>query len=808
MVEEDVLLIPILYSPFEKNFVSNGVGRLSECTSCIVTEERNGIYECEFVYPCSGKFYEQLIRQNGIIGVIHDDEHDIQPFEIYRHSDPIDGMVTFNAHHISYRLSNVLVHPFTADSCADAMDGLLANSITENPFTFWTDKSVSATFDLQRTAAVRELLCGQQGSILDVYGKGEYEFDGFTVKLYVNRGLNRGVTIRYGKNMVDFEHTYDESTAFNAIAPYWKNADGSEFVTLPEGMVANTGGVIREYPWEQTENGEYMTDDGGTVIDFRPFILKALPLDMSSYWQEAPTVEELRAAATAYLSNNEPWIPSDNIKIDFVELWQTPEYENVAALQRVKLCDTIAVYYPELLVTNASVKVIKVVYNVLTEQYDSMELGEAKTGIIDFITAPMEMMVTNEIANERAFTQDAIDAATKLITGGLGGYVVMGLNADGQPQEILIMDTDSVDTAVHVIRMNKNGIGFSTTGYEGPFTSAWTIDGAFNADFITSGTMQANRIHGGTLTIGGLNNQAGVLVVRDGSNNEVGRWNNSGITISKGDIELKYGNVIKLPISADETEYAVINTGGMYVRSLDSYLQAYVTYIGSYRSVGWTVRLNANSTTSYSTWIDPFTISISKIVNNSGARSIYCDVENGFYIQDVTNNHLFGYWDGQGQDYFSCTGSVYIGGNLSVSGTKGRVADTSEYGKRTLYCYETPSPIFGDVGEGTLDEDGYCYIFLDAVFADTISDKPYQVFLQKYGEGDCWIAERKGGYFVVRGTAGLSFGWELKAKQAGYDQIRLDRFVDPLNEEQVQRTDYGDLALQFLIELEEGRQAS
>ena len=809
MVEEDVLLIPILYSPFEKTFVSNGVGRLSECTSCIVTEERNGIYECEFVYPCSGKFYEQLIRQNGIIGVIHDDDHDIQPFEIYRHSDPIDGMVTFNAHHISYRLSNVLVKPFTADSCADAMDGLLANSITENDFTFWTDKSVSATFDLQRTAAVRELLCGQEGSILDVYGKGEYEFDGFTVKLYVNRGLNRGVTIRYGKNMVDFEHTYDESTAFNAIAPYWKNADGSEFVTLPEGMVANTGGVIREYPWEYTENGEYITDDNATVIDFRPFILKALPLDMSSYWQEAPTVEELRTAAMNYLTNNQPWIPADNIKVDFVELWQTPEYENVAALQRVKLCDEVAVYYPELLVTNASVKVIKVVYNVLTEQYDSMELGEAKTGIIDFITAPMEQYVTNEIANERSFTQEAIDAANKLITGGLGGYVVMGLNADGQPQEILIMDTDSVDTAVHVIRMNKNGIGFSTTGYEGPFTSAWTINGAFNADFITSGTMQANRIHGGTLTIGGLNNQAGVLVVRDGSNNEVGRWNNNGITINKGDIELKYGNVVKIPMNNTETEYAMFNTSGMHVRTLDSFLQAYVKYAGDYRTVGWTVNLDADSTTSFSCDVDPLSIGIYKMVNHNGVRGITFDVENGYFsISNGDASHHFAYSDGSGQDLVACTGSLAIGGNLSVSGIKGRIADTSEYGRRTLCCYETPTPMFGDIGEGTLDSDGYCYIFLDAVFADTISDKPYQVFLQKYGEGDCYVAERKGGYFVVRGTAGLSFGWELKAKQNGYDQMRLDRYVDIENEEQVQRIDYGDLARQFLIELEEGRQAS
>ena len=794
-------MIPILYSPFEKNFVSNGVGRLSECTSCIVTEERNGIFECEFVYPCSGKFYEQMIRQNGIVGVIHDDDHDIQPFEIYRHSDPIDGMVTFNAHHISYRLSNVLVKPFTADSCADAMDGLLANSITENDFTFWTNKSVSATFDLQRTASVRELLCGQQGSILDVYGKGEYEFDGFTVKLYVNRGTNRGVTIRYGKNMVDFEHTYDESTAFNAIAPYWSSSDGTEFVTLPEGMVANTSGVIREYPWEYVENGEYMTDDNNTVIDFRPFILKALPLDMSSYWQEAPTVEELRTAAIDYLSNNQPWIPSDNIKVDFVELWQTPEYENVAALQRVKLCDEVAVYYPELLVTNASVKVIKVVYNVLTEQYDSMELGEAKTGIIDFISAPLETFVTNEIANERSFTQDAIDTATKMITGGLGGYVVMGLNADGQPQEILIMDTDSVNTAVHVIRMNKNGIGFSTTGYEGPYTSAWTIDGAFNADFITAGTMQANRIYGGTLTIGGQNNQSGVLVVRDASNNEVGRWNNNGVLISKGDITLKHGNVVKIPISADGTEYSLFDENGMHIKTPTSELIAYIKYSGDLECVGWTARADLNSSTSYYADLDPTSIGLYKIYNDSGIRSIDFNIDQGFNFYNNSNSNYLSY------SYESGNNNIYGNCGLYIYGTKSRVADTSEYGKRTLYCYETPSPMFGDVGEGTLDSDGYCYIFLDAVFADTISDKPYQVFLQKYGEGDCYVAERKGGYFVVRGTAGLSFGWELKAKQAGYDQIRLDRFVEP-TEEKVQRIDYGELAADYFTQLEEGRQAS
>lgn len=840
-------MIPILYSPFEKNFVSNGVGRLSECTSCIVTEERNGIFECEFVYPCNGKFYEQLIRQNGIVGVIHDDEHDIQPFVIYRHSDPINGMVTFNAHHISYKLNDVIVEPFSADTCADALDCFTTHALTKQPFTFWTDKAVSATYTLDHPANVRELLAGTQGSILDVYGKGEYEFDKFTVKLYVNRGLNRGVTIRYGKNMVDFERTYDESTTYNAVAPYWKNADGTESVVLPEGFVANTAGVTREYPWEQTENGEYITDENNNIFYFRPFMLKPLPLDMSSYWEEAPTVEELRQAATDYLNNNEPWIPQDNIKIDFVELWQTPEYENVAALQRVKLCDTIAVYYPELLVTNASVKVIKVVYNVLTEQYDRMELGEAKTGIIDFINAATEMFVTNEIANETSFLQGAIDHATKMITGGLGGYVVMNANAAGQPQEILIMDTDDINTAVHVIRMNKNGIGFSTTGYEGPYTSAWTIDGNFNADFITAGTMLANRIQGGTLTIGGLDNDDGVIVVRDAYANEIGRWNNEGISLTRGHIDFQNAlSYIQVPISNNSaTDYARFGNQGFRLH-MDGAGDVHTVVI--YGSAGSDPLLPANtnnilgleneykeSDIHWETQFEPYRFWCRRWLNtdNQTHQEFLFQIDEGLSVRNfdtgqelvflyngtnsltpygtlyvlnsdiLCDRHIFA--GNYGDDPNECGITSY--GSLYVFGTKSRIAPTTEYGDRLLYCYETPTPMFGDIGEGTIDEDGYCYVFLDAVFADTISNRPYQVFLQKYGDGDCYIAERKGSHFVVRGTAGLSFGWELKAKQAGYDQDRLERFSQP-HEGEEPSTDYGKLAAEFLRDLERGREAS
>ena len=109
-----------------------------------------------------------------------------------------------------------------------------------------------------------------------------------------------------------------------------------------------------------------------------------------------------------------------------------------------------------------------------------------------------------------------------------------------------------------------------------------------------------------------------------------------------------------------------------------------------------------------------------------------------------------------------------------ASGFKSRQVSTDNYGDRLLYCYETPSPMFGDVGEGTIAEDGKCYIWFDSIFAETVSLSQYQVFLQKYGNGDCWVSEKNSVFFIVEGTPGLSFGWEAKAKQSDFDQYRLE----------------------------------
>lgn len=458
---------PILFESGETDFTSNGLGRLSDCTSCVVTEERNGAYELEMGYPITGVHYSD-IQDSRIIYAPHDDTKKRQPFRIYKISKPISGIVTVNARHLTYDLSTIPVKPFSAGSCVEALQGLKSNALTACPFEFWTDKSVMAKFSTSVPASIRSLLGGQEGSILDTYGTGEYEWDGYTVKFHLHRGADSGVTVRYGKNLTDIEAEASSENAYDGVVPYWASQD--EVVTL------STDPII----WK---------DGSGKT--------KAVPLDLSSNWQDKPTEGQLRSAAKSYVAARSTNALSQNIKIEFVQLWQTEEYKDIAPLQRVKLCDTVTVQHPGLGISVAA-KVIAVKYNVLLDRYDEMELGDAKQTLRDNVTA--EIGAATKKLVSQSFMDAAIQKASELIRGGLGGHIVFGTNANGEPEEILVMDTADKNTAVNVIRINKNGIGFSSTGYNGPFKSAWTIDGHFVADFITTGTIRAALIKAGVLS--------------------------------------------------------------------------------------------------------------------------------------------------------------------------------------------------------------------------------------------------------------------------------------------------------------------
>ena len=459
---------PILFEPTAKSFNNNGIGILSDAAFCEVTEERNGIYELVLNYPMSGLHFSE-IKYRSIILAKPNVTAKAQPFRVYRITKPINGIVTVYAQHISYDLSGTAVLPFKAGSAAAALQALKNNSVGENSFEFWTDKSTVAEMAVKTPASVRAMLGGVEGSVLDTYG-GEYEWDGYTVKLYNKRGQNRGVSIRYGKNLIDLTQEENCAGVYTAVMPFWADNEGNTTI-LDKKTVPVEG-----------------------TFDFE----RVFVLDLSSEFENQPTQEELKLYTEKYIETNRIGIPQVSINLSFVQLEQTEEYKNNALLERVNLCDEVNVVFEKLGVS-ATAKVIKTVYNVLLNRYESVELGDAKSNFADTIVK-QEQAIKEAPKKAVSLSAQAVEKATQLITGNRGGYVVIhSSTGQSQPDEILIMDKPTIEEAVKVWRWNNSGLGYSENGYPGPYISAWTIDGAFNADFITAGTISANLIKTGLL---------------------------------------------------------------------------------------------------------------------------------------------------------------------------------------------------------------------------------------------------------------------------------------------------------------------
>lgn len=472
-------MIPILYEGNEHDFLTNGLGRLADAISCSVTEERNGTFELEMTYPITGVHYSD-IEENRIILAKTSDADNNQAFIIYKVSKPLNGIITINAQHISYLLTGFPVMPFKAVSLPDAFEKIQENIVVANsPFVFQTTIASAISFTLEKPKSARSILGGESGSILDVYGGFDYEFDNFNVYLKADRGHDNGVTIRHGKNLTALESIIDTTNVYTGIVPFWKDSEGNA-VYLTEKVVYSEH--ADDYPYK---------------------IVK--PVDFSSDFEMAPTEQQLRSKAISYLNSNRGWRLKNSIDISFVNLSQTEEYKGILkSLERVKLCDTVTVIYDALGI-NLKIKVIKTVYNTLTERYDSISLGDTTYTLAKAISDSLDIP-TN--AQTQAEIQSAVSRATKLIQGGLGGYVVFNTNGNGQPQEILIMDADNIEDAVSVIRMNKNGIGFSRNGYSGPYQTAWTIDGHFVANFIDTGELDASIIKAHTIQANALSVEA------------------------------------------------------------------------------------------------------------------------------------------------------------------------------------------------------------------------------------------------------------------------------------------------------------
>lgn len=270
------------------------------------------------------------------------------------------------------------------------------------------------------------------------------------------------------------------------------------------------------------------TVDAPGTYDFEYYI----PLDLSGEFEEQPTVSQLRERAEQYVEDNNIGIPTVSLSVAFQPLDQTEEYKDIALLERVNLCDTVTVEYPELGVS-ATAKCIKTVYDALKDRYTSIDLGDAKTNMADTIIQQQKEI---EKVPTSSAMQQAILNATNLITGNKGGYVVLrDTTGDGEPDEILIMDTADIETAQKVWRWNNGGLGYSSTGYNGPYGTAITQDGAIVASFITAGALNANIIKTGRI---------------------VGQTNPNVY------FDLDSGELVAGKIVSDDGEYTVVSEGG------------------------------------------------------------------------------------------------------------------------------------------------------------------------------------------------------------------------------------------------------
>ena len=469
-------MIPILYAKNESTFTHNGIGFLKDATKCTVTEERNGCYECSLQYPITGQWYDQ-ITEGCIIKAKANDTSEPQLFRIYKSSKPLKGIVTYSAEHISYDLNGIPTLGFSVKNVTPqaAITRAIQDAGLPSAFTAISDISTLNSSTILTPCSVRAILGGQAGSVLDVWG-GEFEFDNFLVKLHKHRGSDRGVSIEYGKNLKDLKQEANIADCYTHLMPYARYSQDGEGDEKIEVYVYLSEKVL------PLNNAENIGHSKAYIMDFTDRFGEG----------EAVTEEALRAKATAYAAAAELGVPKVNITVSFIQLWQTEEYKNIAPLERVMMCDTVAVRFSKLGVT-ASAKVIKTTYNTLEEKYDSVELGDAKSSFADTVNkqqAAIEEIKTSVQKGQAAATEQlkkAIANATSLITGHSGGYVV--LNPAEKPQEILILDAPTLEEAVNVWRWNSGGLGYSSTGYNGEYALAMTMDGAIVADFINAGIL-------------------------------------------------------------------------------------------------------------------------------------------------------------------------------------------------------------------------------------------------------------------------------------------------------------------------------
>lgn len=453
-----------IYLSNETNFERNGVGFLNNVISAKVTESLNGDYILELEYPLNGQLAEYLVEDNILKSNVGNNN-----YQLFRIKQVTKSFTTIKVYalHISYDLLNNMlldVAP-TEKSCASFGQWILNNTQIDNNFTFESDITNVRSARYVRKNPIEAIMGTDENSMLNLFG-GEIERDNFTVKLLSQRGSNKGVKLLIGKNIKSIKTTIDITSLYTRLIPV-----GFDGLMLPEVYVDSP--IINDYftpkiSKVEFENIKYSEDE----------------TDESAYHNIEEAYQALRNACfNLYEQGIDK--PTINIKIDWLELSKTKQYKaQYSNLERVYLGDTITA---NILGLDYTTKVTKTIYNVLTDSIDKFEIGTLQQTISNTVNNTQKEV---ENVNVTSILKSATENATNLITSAMGGFVYK------TQSELFIMDNDNPQEAQKVWRWNINGLGYSTTGINGEYGIAMTMDGSINADFITSGQINTSLITG------------------------------------------------------------------------------------------------------------------------------------------------------------------------------------------------------------------------------------------------------------------------------------------------------------------------
>ncbi len=747
-------MIDNLITIYDKNDANNlaehlydtqGLGALSDWLTATVSNKLNGAEIFQGTYPISGTNAD-LIVEGRIIQCYVDENRAKQRLRIYYAKTSVIGnTIEVKAEPIFNDIRKSVLNKY--DSGTEKITATqawqnakaLAKPAIPSQFSFSSLVDMLANVKIEK-ANFLEFFGGKEGSILDRF-HGEFLKDNNTLHHETRLGTDHKIKAIYTKNLTGLDLEIDAQSVLVGVYPFISSSsEGEDEITLPEEVIFTD--YVDDYP------AGYVS-----FVDFK---------------DKATDVATLREAAKDWLKTNiDKQKPQVSGSIELVPLRHQRGYEKFVDLEKVSMGDGVDVYHPQLKV-NMSARIVEYTFNVLTNSYDKLVVGNVKTNFLENTENNVSNLINDAIDQLKNggeisdLINDIVDHQTDIITGQDGGYVL--LDPKEAPSRILIMDTPDKNTARNVLQINNAGIGFSKTGINGTYETAWTLDGGFNASFITAGEIVGITIRGTTLISDGTDYRTSIA-------NGKMTWYSK--KVNKDIMELEARDYVSA--DAGIVSYTMKTGGGFMIRNPQGNLVFSTWDNGNNRPfLSFGAPNFRYSNASYVTSGDGNSLGIDGSAGNSWEFKVA-----GRTMKFTSDGMLtlpgcfFGSWeDGKIARFEQSTVQVYK--DFTVRGTKNSTVPTEHYGQRLLNAYETPEYYFADYGEAVTGDDGKVRVDIDPMFAETVNLSRYMTHVTPTELVLCAVTHEDIDHFIIETSKpNVLVRWNLVAHRLGYEDIRL-----------------------------------